>query len=44
MVDPKIVIRPETSADVDAISDVTVSTFKSLAISNHREQFNKEIR
>jgi putative acetyltransferase len=36
---PKIVIRRETEADVDAIRDVTVSAFKTLAISNHTEQF-----
>lgn len=35
----KIVIRPETAADVDAIRDVTVSAFKTLEISNHTEQF-----
>ena len=36
---PKVVIRYETDADVDAISDVTVSAFKTLEISNHTEQF-----
>jgi putative acetyltransferase len=36
---PKIVIRSETDADVDAITDVTVAAFKTLAISNHTEQF-----
>ena len=35
----KIVIRNETDADVDAISDVTVAAFRTLAISNHTEQF-----
>jgi putative acetyltransferase len=36
---PKIVIRSETDADVSAISEVTVAAFKTLAISNHTEQF-----
>lgn len=36
---PAIVIRPETDADADAIRDVTVSAFKTLAISGHTEQF-----
>jgi putative acetyltransferase len=36
---PKIVIRCETDADVDAIRDVTVSAFKILDISSHTEQF-----
>jgi len=35
----KIVIRNETDADVDAISEVTVAAFRTLAISNHTEQF-----
>lgn len=35
----KIVIRNETDADVSAITDVTVAAFKTLAISNHTEQF-----
>jgi putative acetyltransferase len=34
-----IVIRSETSADVDAISEVTAAAFETLAISNHTEQF-----
>jgi putative acetyltransferase len=37
--DPKIVIRSETDADFDAISEVTVAAFKTLAISNHTEPF-----
>lgn len=37
--DPNIVIRDETSSDVDAITDVTVLAFKTLEISNHTEQF-----
>lgn len=36
---PKVVIRGETAADVDAIREVTVSAFKTLEISSHREQF-----
>jgi putative acetyltransferase len=36
---PKIVIRGETDADVSAISEVTVAAFKTLEISNHTEQF-----
>lgn len=36
---PKVVIRCETAADVDAIRDVTVSAFKTLEISSHTEQF-----
>ena len=35
----KVLIRCETSADVSAIADVTVAAFKTLAISNHTEQF-----
>ncbi len=35
----KIVIRSETDADVDAITEVTVAAFKTLEISNHTEQF-----
>jgi putative acetyltransferase len=36
---PKIVIRNETDADVGAITGVTVAAFKTLEISNHTEQF-----
>jgi putative acetyltransferase len=36
---PKIVIRSETDADVSAITEVTIAAFKTLAISNHTEQF-----
>ena len=35
----KIVIRGETDADVNAITEVTVAAFKTLEISNHTEQF-----
>jgi putative acetyltransferase len=37
--DPAIIIRNETDADADAIREVTVSAFKTLAISGHTEQF-----
>ena len=36
---PKIIIRNEKDADVDAITEVTVAAFKTLEISNHTEQF-----
>ena len=36
---PKIIIRNELDADVDAITEVTVAAFKALEISNHTEQF-----
>lgn len=36
---PAIVIRNETDADVSTITEVTVAAFKALAISNHTEQF-----
>jgi putative acetyltransferase len=36
---PKIIIRSETDADVDAIAEVTAAAFKTLEISNHTEQF-----
>lgn len=36
---PKVVIRRETEADVSAITEVTVAAFNSLEISNHTEQF-----
>ena len=36
---PKIIIRNEVDADVDAITEVTVVAFKTLEISNHTEQF-----
>lgn len=32
-------IRDETHADIDAITAVTIAAFKTLAISNHTEQF-----
>jgi putative acetyltransferase len=36
---PKLVIRSETGADADAITQVTVAAFQTLAISHHTEQF-----
>ncbi len=36
---PNIVIRSETDADVSAITEVTVAAFRALEISNHTEQF-----
>jgi putative acetyltransferase len=36
---PRIVVRSETEADVSAITEVTVAAFKTLAISHHTEQF-----
>lgn len=35
----KVLIRSETSADVSAIAEVTAAAFKTLAISDHTEQF-----
>ncbi len=34
-----MIIRNETSSDIEAISRVTIAAFKNLAISNHTEQF-----
>jgi putative acetyltransferase len=36
---PKILIRNETHADVKAITEVTIAAFKDLEITNHTEQF-----
>jgi len=36
---PMVVIRNETDADVDAITEVTIAAFKTLEISHHTEQF-----
>jgi putative acetyltransferase len=36
---PNIVIRSETAADVSAITEVTVAAFQTLEISNRTEQF-----
>lgn len=35
----QVLFRSETSADVNAISEVTVAAFQTLAISQHTEQF-----
>ncbi len=34
-----VAIREETAADIPTIAEVTVAAFKTLAISNHTEQF-----
>jgi putative acetyltransferase len=39
IMDPKVVIRSETDADVRAIAEVTEVAFKTLEISTHTEQF-----
>jgi len=36
---PKVVVRSETDADMGVITEVTVAAFKTLEISNHTEQF-----
>lgn len=36
---PKIVVRLETQADVEAISEVNIAAFRNLPISLHNEQF-----
>ena len=35
----KVLIRSETPADLDVITEVTVAAFRTLAISRHTEQF-----
>jgi putative acetyltransferase len=35
---PNIVIRSETDADVSPITEVTIAAFNTLEISNHTEQ------
>lgn len=35
----EVVIRTETSADIDAIAEVTTAAFKTLEVSNQTEQF-----
>lgn len=35
----EMIIRKETPADIEAITQVTISAFKTLPISNHTEQF-----
>ncbi len=34
-----MIIRNETVSDIDAITEVTMAAFRTLAISNHTEQF-----
>jgi putative acetyltransferase len=34
-----MIIRRETSSDIEAITQVTIAAFKTLSISNHTEQF-----
>ncbi len=36
---PEIVIRSETDADVDAITEVTIAAFKTMELSDQTEQF-----
>jgi len=36
---PGMIIRNETDADIDAITEVTMAAFESLQISHHTEQF-----
>jgi putative acetyltransferase len=36
---PRLIIRNETHHDVSAIAEVTIAAFKTLAVSNHTEQF-----
>ncbi len=36
---PEIIIRNETDADIGTISEVTIAAFKTLEISKHTEQF-----
>ena len=36
---PEVVIRSETDADIDSITEVTIAAFAELAISNNTEQY-----
>lgn len=36
---PRISVRPETDADIDAIRDVTIAAFKTLEVGDRTEQF-----
>ena len=36
---PEMVIRNETDADIDAITEVTIAAFKTLEVSNQTEHF-----
>ena len=35
----ELTLREETTADIDAITEVTIAAFKKLPVSNHTEQF-----
>jgi predicted N-acetyltransferase YhbS/ferredoxin/flavodoxin len=39
IMNPDIVIRSETKADIGAIHEVTIAAFNTLEVSNHTEQF-----
>jgi putative acetyltransferase len=34
-----MIIRKETTSDIEAITQVTIAAFRTLPISNHTEQF-----
>jgi putative acetyltransferase len=34
-----MIIRKETTSDIEAITQVTIAAFRTLSISNHTEQF-----
>ena len=34
-----MILREETTTDIDAITEVTIAAFKNLPVSNHTEQF-----
>jgi len=34
-----LILRRETTADIDAITEVTIAAFKNFPVSNHTEQF-----
>ncbi len=36
---PRVIIRNETGADMNAITEVTIAAFKTLEVSHHTEQF-----
>jgi putative acetyltransferase len=41
----EMIIRNETAADIEAITEITIAAFKTLPISNHTEQYIiKELR
>ncbi len=39
LMNPEIILRPETKSDINLITDLTTKAFKTLEISNHTEQF-----